>query len=88
MIPDEYPGVPIDILIALRDYLNDHREPGGFLCSVLRNDLTMSVKRADPANLCALPQIVDMLLAHCPAPAWGSDKAVRDWLHGPKHSKR
>jgi hypothetical protein len=64
---------------SLENYLMHGFEPGGFLTSVLANDLFMAVGRADHWNQDILPQIVDQVLYKMPSISWGSYSAVKDW---------
>lgn len=64
---------------SLENYLMHGFEPGGFLTSVLANDLVMAVGRADHLNRDNLPHIVNEVLYKMPSIAWGSYAAVKDW---------
>lgn len=64
---------------SLENYLMYGFEPGGFLTSVLANDLYLAVGRADHWNKDRLPMIVDEVLHKMPSISWGSYQAVKDW---------
>lgn len=64
---------------SLENYLMHGFEPGGFLTSVLANDLQLAVGRADAWNKERLPEIVDEVVFKMPAISIGSYKAVQDW---------
>ena len=64
---------------AIENYLIHGYMPGGFLTSVLANDLYMAVGRADHWNKDRLPQIVNEVLYKMPSISWGSYAAVNDW---------
>lgn len=64
---------------ALENYLMHGYEPGGFLTSVLANDLQLAVGRADSFNRKNLPEIVDAVVFNVPDLAWGSYERVKDW---------
>ena len=64
---------------ALENYLMHGFEPGGFLTSVLANDLYLAVGRADHWNKKRLPEIVDAVTYCVPDLAWGSYQRVKDW---------
>ena len=66
---------------ALENYLMHGFEPGGFLTSVLANDLRLSVGRADHWNKNNLPSIVDAITYCVPDLAWGSYQRVKDWCN-------
>jgi hypothetical protein len=64
---------------ALENYLIHGFMPGGFLTSVLANDLCMAVGRADHWNQDNLPRIVKEVTFKMPSISWGSYAAVKDW---------
>lgn len=64
---------------SLELYLMYGYEPGGFLTSVLANDLFMAVNRADHWNKSNLYHIVHQIQFKVPSHAYGSYEAVRDW---------
>jgi len=64
---------------GLEDYLMYGYQPGGFLTSVLANDLYAAVGRADHWNKQRLTEIVDEIIYKVPAVALGSYEAVEAW---------
>jgi hypothetical protein len=64
---------------ALENYLMYGYEPGGFLTSVLANDLYLAVGRADHWNRDRLLEIVNEVLFRMPSISYGSYAAVKDW---------
>jgi hypothetical protein len=64
---------------ALENYLMHGFMPGGFLTSVLANDLYLAVGRADHWNKDRLPEIVNEVLFRMPGISYGSYAAVKDW---------
>ena len=64
---------------ALENYLMHGLKPGGFLTSVLANDLSLSISRADAWNKDNLPAIVNAVVYSVPEISWGSYQRVRDW---------
>ena len=64
---------------ALENYLMHGFMPGGFLTSVLANDLYLAVGRADHWNKDRLPEIVNEVLFRMPSGSYGSYAAVNDW---------
>lgn len=64
---------------GLENYLMYGLEPGGFLTSVLANDLRLAVGRADHWNKDNLPRIVNEVLRKMPSISYGSYAAVKDW---------
>ena len=51
---------------ALENYLMHGLKPGGFLTSVLANDLSLSISRADAWNKDNLPAIVNAVVYSVP----------------------
>lgn len=64
---------------SLENYLMYGFEPGGFLTSVLANDLWLSIGRADHWNKQKLPEIVNEIVFKMPSISIGSYDAVKDW---------
>ncbi len=71
---------PDTIKAALNAYAHDHREAGGFVMSVLENNLREAVARADHINTALLPCIVSYANMRMPHGSWGSPEAVKEWL--------
>ena len=61
-------------------YVDDGIETGGFLRSVMENDLKASIFRADPLNLLAIPHIVAFLVQDISGGVWGSPERVAGHL--------
>lgn len=72
--------VPHHLREGLLAYVTQGRPTGGFLTSVLENDLCGAVKRADPIALAHLINILHFLLAVAPSPCWGSREKVTAWV--------
>lgn len=64
---------------SLENYIMHGFEPGGFLTSVLANDLFMAVGRADYWNKTNLHHIVHNVIHNMPSLSFGSYEAVTDW---------
>jgi hypothetical protein len=64
---------------AIENYLMRGYEPGGFLTSVLANDLYLAAGRADVWNSKNLPYIVNEVLFRMPGSSYGSYQTVKDW---------
>jgi len=77
-------GVPEHLRPGLVRYFSDGIMPGSFLQSVLTNNLTQAVQRADPESMLALDPLVRFLTQHAPAMAWGSREAVLAWSTTPE----
>lgn len=71
--------IPTYTLETIGAWISDARPTGGFLHAVLCNDLKEAVKRADDANIIALPLIVAYLYSYAPSACWGSPQRVADW---------
>lgn len=77
----------IDGLVELPDYMRrpmqewieEGKIQGGFLMSVLENDLHLAVKRADSTNSRRLLDYIDYLLGHAPHNCWGTPRKVLAW---------
>lgn len=82
-VQDEFSDFP-SIKQSTRDSLIRYRDqriaPGGFLTSVLDNDLQGAVCRADSDNIMALKDICLWVNWHLPATSWGNPDRVNAWL--------
>lgn len=83
-----YGNIPDYTLAALQRYVEHHIPPGGFLRSVLENDLKESLGRADGNNRFALFYIVSWLYNEAPMTCWGSPENVEAWLSSVKEEQR
>jgi hypothetical protein len=72
--------IPEPTRAALDRYVDHQILPGGFLMSVLSNNLFSAVARADNENLEALPELVRYIYNHCPSACWGSEGKVYEWV--------
>lgn len=72
--------VPEHIRGALDRYLMHGIAPGGFLQSVICNDLGGAVGRADRVNVARLADIVRFMQWYAPADSWGSELTYLAWL--------
>jgi hypothetical protein len=66
---------------TINDYVNKRYAPGGFIRSVLSNDLVGSVANADEENQRDLVEIVKYVYNHTPSGCWGSREIVDNWLN-------
>ena len=73
-------SIPQGVRSGIDDYVANHREQGGFVTSVLRNDLKWAVMRADPASFAALKVILLYCSNEIPPRCWGSPERVDAWL--------
>lgn len=72
--------IPMSTIQTIRDYIEHGLEPGDFVRACLENNLKMAFACADIHNERALKEIVQYLYNYVPFNAWGSEKAVADWL--------
>lgn len=73
-------NIPDHTLGALNRYVERGLEPGGFLMSVLCNDLFGAVSRADETNLASLKDICMYVHWEIPADCWGNENKVRAYM--------
>jgi hypothetical protein len=77
-------AVPDHLRDGLALYFADGILPGGWLQAVLCNNLRETVARGTTASLGALPALIELLLWHAPAQAWGTREKVRAWTTTPE----
>lgn len=53
---------------------------GGFLSSLISNDLKETCARADDINRYRIFDYVQFLYCYAPAPAWGTPEAYEGWI--------
>jgi len=68
-------------LKSLVRYGTERTPVGDFLTAVLRNDLQMSLARADEVGRSQLLHIAQFVYNEMPALCWGSKQKVRDWVY-------
>ncbi len=76
----DYETIPRDTIAAITRYVEQGIPPGGFVQSVLENDLAGAIGRADVWNMRALKSTVSYVYNEIPAPAWGSKEKYAAWL--------
>jgi len=76
----DYEQLPPHMKQGMRDYLEEGIPVGGFLHSVLTNDLRGTVKRADTNNRFQLLPWIDFCLGELPGDSWGSSEKVAYWM--------
>lgn len=75
-------NVPEHTQDALTRYIENRLSPGGFLTSVLSNDLFGAMGRADIMNRYAIYEICMWLYNEAPSNCFGSPEKVREYLEG------
>jgi len=78
-LPDEYSMVSHDIIADLSRLLEHGVPVGGFLESVLDNDLRMAVSRADMRNASTLKEITRLIFNYVPG-VFGYKGSVSDYI--------
>ena len=81
-------GFPQETFEALRNYVMNHRDPGGFLTAVLSNDLMETVLRSSLDCRHSIPQIFEYIFRHCPGNCWGNAEAVKAWVSVPNQNRQ
>jgi len=71
-----------DVINSLKRYVDQRIPTGGFLQSVLENDLMMAFGRADIENRNSLFEIASYIYNELPASCHGSPVIVQEWLKG------
>jgi len=76
-------AIPVHTTEALDNYFFRGWQPGGFLTSILTNDLYGAVRSADYANKHVIYEIVQWLTLEpiVPENSWGAKEHVSNWLH-------
>lgn len=74
--------VTVNVKESLERYVKHRLEPGGFLRSVLENDLMGAVGRADFMNIKTIPEICSFVYNELPSDCWGDKETVDNWLKG------
>lgn len=77
---DKYPLVPQRIIESLDRYINHGIMPGGFLSSVLENDLMSAVNLASGDCREGFFEIVKYVYNELPLISHGSPDKVRKWI--------
>lgn len=73
---------------AVERYFENRIPPGGFMTSVIANDLKGAVGRADLVNKQHLPEIIMWFCTEAPANAWGSYEAYNEWINPSKEQEK
>jgi len=69
-----------EIKAAIDRYAKDGVPTGGFLMTVLHNDLVGALSKADEGNLVDLKEIVAYCYNEIPGNCWGSPENVKEWI--------
>jgi len=80
----DYSLIPERIMSNLLYYVKGEEAPGGFLYSVLCNDLWGAVFKADDEVKRIIPLLVMYIHWEVPAGCHGSAEHVKEWMNKPK----
>jgi len=81
MLSADYEKIPLTTIESLHQYIDHHLPVGGFLSSVLSNNLVDAFARADSNNQSALLELITYCHWEIPSQCWGSEEKVRNWLN-------
>jgi len=84
----DYHLIPERIMNNLLYYVKGEEAPGGFLYSVLCNDLFGAVGKADDEIKPLIPLIVMYIHWEVPGNCHGSPAIVKEWMSKPKEEKK
>lgn len=73
-------GLPEHMIAAIRRYVDDRIEPGGFLSAVICNDLKQAAGLADHINKHLLFEYVQYFYNETPSDCWGTEEKFNSWL--------
>lgn len=76
----QYAVIPETTRESMMAYVEDRREPGGFLSAVICNDLINAVCRADKDNLFVIKEIVQWFYNVAPMGCFGGKQKMVLWL--------
>lgn len=72
---------------SIKEYVDEGKDPGGFLSAVFSNDLFGSVGRADILNQTLIHEYVRVIYTHTPMGCHGSKEKVKAWMKEKKEGK-
>lgn len=84
---EAYEKLPKSLRGGVRRYIEEGTIPGGFLVTVICNDLVGAVSRADGGNILELRQIALWLYNEAPAPCYGSKEKMEAWSKARKEER-
>lgn len=74
-----YQAIPPAIMRGMLEHMEHGAPQGGYLTSVLENNLVEATGRADVPSLAALHDTAAWLWNHAPSECWGSPAKVGQW---------
>ena len=79
-VNDAAPSIPLHCRHGVVEYILEGREVGGFLQSVIKNDLFEALARADAINLDSLHNYMIFFHNYAPKHCFGSPDAYARWI--------
>lgn len=79
-------GIQEVIFSALKRYIFHHIVPGGYLRSVLENNLHEASSRGDSVSWDGVRVLVSYIYWQLPGQSWGSREKVDEWVNSKEHS--
>jgi len=78
---ESLPGtIPSHVSESLKNYVVNHVKPGGFLTSVLSNDLFGAVRFSSNETSGCLKDLVNFIYSNLPGSCYGSMQDVSNWV--------
>jgi hypothetical protein len=81
---EDYSLIPDRIMQNLIYYVKGEEAPGGFLYTVLCNDLFGAIGRADSQMTPLIPLLVKYIHCKTPVGCHGSPELVKEWMSKPR----
>ena len=76
----EFTFVPHHIRRGIKNYIENKTPLGGFLSSMLRNDLEGTLNKADGTNQKHIYSIYRWFYNYAPAPCMQYDEWIKEWM--------
>jgi hypothetical protein len=73
------PFIPEHIRFSFENYLIHGIHPGGFVSSIIANDIFNAVYKADNINMTRISNITTWIVINMPTSSIGSYDAIKDW---------
>lgn len=72
--------IPDNMMISMREYIDNGRPMGGFLTSLFANDLYKTISKADGENIKIIKDYVLWMIWESPQGCHGSYEKVEEWI--------
>ncbi len=86
--PEAYDCIPGHCRDSVRAYVETGQPVGEFLQSVIANDLSVSVCRADDVNIHRLADYVKFFWNYAPVACWGSRDKYQQWIERHREERK